>query len=52
MVFVDDDDNIIGEEEEDEDITDAVDGPAFTLTIGQESTVGAGCVCVCARACV
>lgn len=36
MVYVDDDENIIGEEDEDEEITD---GPAFSLTIGEEGTV-------------
>ncbi|KAJ9530000.1 hypothetical protein QJQ45_023281 [Haematococcus lacustris] len=36
-VFVDDDGNIIGEEEEDEDITDAPT-PSFTLSFGEEGT--------------
>jgi len=40
VVYVDDDDNIIGEEDEDEDVTD---GPAFSLTIGEEGTVRRGC---------
>lgn len=38
VVYVDDDDNIIGEEDEDEDITD---NPSFSLTIGEEGTVRA-----------
>lgn len=40
VVYVDDDDNIIGEEDEDEDVTD---GPAFSLTIGEDGTVRRGC---------
>jgi len=40
VVYVDEDDNIIGEEDEDEDVTD---GPAFSLTIGEEGTVSVVC---------
>eukprot|EP00197_Chlamydomonas_leiostraca_P012641 CAMPEP_0202878620 /NCGR_PEP_ID=MMETSP1391-20130828/32475_1 /ASSEMBLY_ACC=CAM_ASM_000867 /TAXON_ID=1034604 /ORGANISM="Chlamydomonas leiostraca, Strain SAG 11-49" /LENGTH=275 /DNA_ID=CAMNT_0049560839 /DNA_START=69 /DNA_END=893 /DNA_ORIENTATION=- len=37
VVYVDDDDNVIGEEDEGEDITDTPT-PAFSLTIGEDST--------------
>ncbi len=39
VVLVDEDDNVIGEEEEDEDVTDR---PAFSLTIGETDTVRGG----------
>jgi hypothetical protein len=37
-VYVDDDENIIGEEDEDEEVTDEAT-PSFSLTIGEEGAV-------------
>lgn len=38
VVYVDDDENIIGEEDEDEEVTDEAT-PSFSLTIGEEGAV-------------